>query len=264
MTIHRVFPHLVLFGALGLALAACGGSSTPDAAPSAANANPGPPGATGTIATVAATSFEVQNARSGQVTVDFSGSTTITKTVQGSASDVAVGDCVTVAPDMANGNAPGTAAEPVAAAAVTISPAAAQGCRPGAGFAAGNGRNGGGGADMGARPSGGAQPSAANGAGGGRRGRGTFGTVSAVSANGFTLQETSGTATVTTSSSTMFLKTQTADKAALVVGQCATAVGQADDSGTVTATAISVRAPGPNGCVAGAGRGSQATAGNGG
>lgn len=262
MTIRRVFPHLVLFGALGLALAACSGSSSTsaDAASSAApNANPGPPGTTGTIATVADTSFAVQSPRAGQVTVDFSGSTTITKTVTGSASDVAVGDCVTVAPDMTNGNAPGTAAEPVAASAVTISPATAQGCRPGMGF-------GGGGANMGARPSGGARPSAANGAGGGRRGRGTFGTVSAVSAHGFTVQETSATATVTTSASTTFLKTQTADKAALVVGQCATAVGQADDAGTVTATAISVRAPGPNGCVAGmsAGRGGQGTGGNGG
>ncbi|HEY0815929.1 MAG TPA: DUF5666 domain-containing protein [Pseudonocardia sp.] len=242
---RRVLPHLVLFGALGLAMAGCGGSSatTSDgAATGAPNGNPGPPGATGTIAAVAATSFQVQSTRAGQVTVNFSGSTTITKMTTGSASDVAVGDCVTVAPDQTDGNAPGTAAEPVLAATVAVSPAAAQGCRPGMAF------GGGGGAGMGARPSGAPRPSGANGAGGGRRVRGTFGTISAVSANGFTVQETSGTAAVTTSPSTVFLKTQTADRSALVVGQCATAVGQAD-SGTVTATAVSVRAPGPNGCV---------------
>lgn len=250
MTIHRVLPHLVLFGALGLALAACGGGSSTasDGAPSGApNANPGPPGTTGTIAAVAATSFEVQSPRAGQVTVDFSGTTAITRTAKGSAADLAVGDCVVVTPDMASGNPPGTATEPVVAASVTVSPGSAQGCRPGMAF-------GGGGADAGARPSGGPRPSGANGAGGGRRGRGTFGTVSAVSAGGFTVQETSGTATVTTSPSTAYLKTQAADKSALVVGQCATAVGQADSTGQVAASAISVRAPGPNGCAGTGGR----------
>jgi hypothetical protein len=249
MIMHRALPSAVLFGVLGLALAACGGSSpaTSDAAPQSAGsaANPGPPGTTGTISAVAASSLVVQNARSGQVTIDFSGSTAISRTATGSASDVAVGDCVAVMSDAAGGGAPATNAGPVAASTVTVTPAAAQGCRPGMGMGAGG---------AGARPGGGARPSGANGAGGARRPRGTFGTVSAVSASGFTVQETSGTATVTTSPSTAYLKTQTADKSVLVVGQCATAVGQANGSGPVKATAISVRAPGPNGCAVGGGR----------
>ncbi|MDT7573826.1 MAG: hypothetical protein QOH17_159, partial [Pseudonocardiales bacterium] len=233
---QRALSVPLLVGALGLALAACGGgSTTSDAAPASAAPNAGPPGTTGTIAAVAATSLQVQNARAGKVTVDFSGTTTITRTVAGAAADVKAGDCVAVMSGAANGAA-ATTSGPVAATVVTVSPASGQGCRSAMGM--------GGGGGGGARPSAGAQPSGANGA---RRPRGTVGTVGAVAASSFTVLDTNGTTTVTTSSSTTYLKTESADKSALVVGQCATAVGQAA-SGTVTATAISVRAPGANGC----------------
>ena len=234
----------VLVGALGLAVAACGGSSTTASDAAAPSANPAPPGTTGTIAAVAATSIKVQNPRTGQVTVDFSGSTAITRTAAASAADLVVGGCVAVTPATANGG--GASTGPVAAGTVMISQSTGQGCRPGAGMGAGGG---------GARPSGAPLPSAANGGNAARRARGVLGTVSAISASGFTVQETSGSATVTTSASTTYLKTQSADHSALVVGQCATAIGQADDTGTLTATAISVRAPGPGGCAAGVGGG---------
>jgi hypothetical protein len=234
----------VLVGALGLAVAACGGSSTTASDAAAPSANPAPPGTTGTIAAVAATSIKVQNPRTGQVTVDFSGSTAITRTAAASAADLVVGGCVAVTPATANGG--GASTGPVAAGTVMISQSTGQGCRPGAGMGAGGG---------GARPSGAPLPSAANGGNAARRARGVLGTVSAISASGFTVQETSGSATVTTSASTTYLKTQSADHSALVVGQCATAIGQADDTGTLMATAISVRAPGPGGCAAGVGGG---------
>jgi Domain of unknown function (DUF5666) len=252
MTVQRALSVPLLIGALGLALAACGGGSTTSAAaPASAAPNAGAPGTTGTIAAVTATSLQVQNARAGKVTVDFSGTTTITRTVAGTKADVAAGDCVAVMSNTAAGAA-GTTAGPVAATAVTVSPASGQGCRPAVGM-------GGGGGGGGARPSAGAQPSGANGA---RRPRGTFGTVGAVAASSFTVQDTNGTTTVTTSPSTTYLKTETADKSALVVGQCATALGQAAGE-TMTATAISVRAPGANGCGgAGGGRGGQQMSGS--
>jgi hypothetical protein len=252
MTVQRALSVPLLVGALGLALAACGGgSTTSDTAPASATPNAGPPATTGTIAAVTATSLQVQNARAGKVTVDFSGTTAITRTVAGTKADVAAGDCVAVMSTTAS-SAAGTTAGPVAATSVTVSPASGQGCRPAMGM-------GGGGGGGGARPGASARPSGANGA---RRPRGTFGTVGAVAASSFTVQDTDGTTTVTTSPSTTYLKTETADKSALVVGQCATAVGQAA-SGTVTATAISVRAPGVNGCGgAGGGRGGQQMSGS--
>ena len=247
MTVQRALSVPLLVGALGLALAACGGgSTTSDTTPASAAPNAGPPGTTGTIAAVAASSLQVQNARARKVTVDFSGTTAITRTVAGTKADVAAGDCVAVMSATAGAATSGL----VAATSVTVSPASGQGCRPGMGF--------GGGGGGGARPSAGAQPSGVN----ARRPRGTFGTVGAVAASSFTVQDTDGTTTVTTSPSTTYLKTATADKSALVVGQCATAVGQTA-SGTLTATAISVRAPGANGCGGtGGGRGGQQTNGS--
>lgn len=44
-------------------------------------------------------------------------------------------------------------------------------------------------------------------------------------------------------------RTEPATAKALAVGTCATAVGKADDTGTVAATAISLRQAGPQGCV---------------
>ena len=217
MTVQRALSVPLLVGALGLALAACGGgSTTSDTTPASAAPNAGPPGTTGTIAAVAASSLQVQNARAGKVTVDFSGTTAITRTVAGTAADIKAGDCVAVMSTAADG-ASATTGGPVAAGAVTVSPASGQGCRSAMGMGFGGGGGGG------ARPSAGAQPGGANGA---RRPRGTVGTVGAVAASSFTVLDTNGTTTVTTSKSTTYMKTQTADKSALVVGQCATAVGQ--------------------------------------
>ncbi len=61
--------------------------------------------------------------------------------------------------------------------------------------------------------------------------------------------------TVTTTSSTTYSETETATKANLKVGLCATAIGQTDDTGAVTARTISLNTPTASGCTAGFGGG---------
>jgi hypothetical protein len=54
--------------------------------------------------------------------------------------------------------------------------------------------------------------------------------------------------TVTVSASTVITKPKAATAAALKIGECVTALGSTDDTGAVTATAISIRAADANGC----------------
>ena len=54
-----------------------------------------PTAASGTLAALSGTSLEVQNPTSGQVTVNWSPTTTFSQTVTVPASTLAVGDCVT-------------------------------------------------------------------------------------------------------------------------------------------------------------------------
>ena len=62
--------------------------------------------------------------------------------------------------------------------------------------------------------------------------------------------------TVTVTDATTYTKSEAADASAIVVGQCASARGEADDSGKVTATSITVSAPTDGECSTGfAGRG---------
>jgi hypothetical protein len=59
---------------------------------------------------------------------------------------------------------------------------------------------------------------------------------------------------VTTTATTKYLKVVTASPSVLKVGQCITAVGQANSIGTIAARSIQISQPGPNGCVTGFGR----------
>ncbi|GAB2999601.1 DUF5666 domain-containing protein [Amycolatopsis acidiphila] len=230
-------------GALALTLAACGSSgggtaATPAAQAPASGANNAArgPAASGTIAAVAASSIEVQNPSSGQVTVNFSSSTTFTNRVSAALSDVTVGSCVAVT---------GTGT-PVAAKTVEISATDSGTCAAGgAGMRPQNGT----GSSRPSRPSGAARPSGANG-----QGRGTFGKVTAVSGSGFTVEQDNRQTGATTSvqvsvdATTTYTKSGSANSSALKVGECATATGQADDTGAVTAKTISLSQAGPNGC----------------
>lgn len=270
----------LIAGALAVGLIACGGGSTPAAStntstpPTSRPSGPQtPPGTFGTAAAVNATSVEVQNPTNGQVTVNFSSSTTFSDTVSGTLADVTVGSCVTVS-STATGTSRPAAGTPITARTVSISQATANGCTAG-GFGGGGGRGGAGGngTTRPNRPSGSPRPSGTNGAGRGNFGGFAFGSVTAVSATGFTVhsaargQNAATDTAVTVNSSTTYSKVESATSSALAVGDCIAAVGSTDDTGAVTAKTIGISKAGPNGCTqgfaGGRGRGGNGGGGNG-
>jgi uncharacterized membrane protein len=202
---------------------------------------------------VSASSVEVQNPQNGQVTVNFNASTTFTNTVSATLADVTVGSCVSVT--SATG---GARATNLTARTVMITTAGANGCAAG-GFGGGGGFVGGGGASRTPNPSRQPRPSGAPGAPG-NFGR-AFGSVTALSANGFTVHGMARGSnpaidtTVTVNSTTTYTKSASATSSALAVGECIAALGPADDTGAVTARTIVISKAGPNGCVAGFRRG---------
>jgi hypothetical protein len=263
MSAQRSVYLALVAGALAMALAACGGGTgTPTAAgptttraagPSGAGRGNPPPGTFGTAAAVTANNVEVQNPQNGQVTVNFTASTTFTDTVPATLADVTVGSCVTVA--AATG---GTQAKALTARTVTVSAPASGGTCAAGGFGGG----GGGGAQPGttrtpnpSRP----RPTGTNGAP--ANFGAAFGSVTAASPTGFTVQGVARgtnpavTTVVTVNSTTTYTKTAAATSSALAVGDCVTAVGTADDTGAVAARTINISKPGPTGCTAGFGRG---------
>jgi hypothetical protein len=68
---------------------------------------------------------------------------------------------------------------------------------------------------------------------------------------------------VSTSPST-YTKTEAAKGSAVVVGSCVTVLGSKSSSGSLTATSVSIRAAGPNGCSGFGGRGGSGGGGGGG
>lgn len=215
--------------ATAVAVSACGSpSSSSPAAESTTQSQSSPPprGTVGTVAAVTAADIKVQNPRTGQVRVTFTPSTIFTKTVTATVGDLAVGDCA-----FATGPASqpaGTQAGPLTATSVLISPATADGTCLGRGARAGGGRG---------------------------RTMATSGKITSVNGSGFVIQEGTAntTRTVAATATTAFTKTVTTDKSGLSVGQCVTVMGPSDDTGTVAASSISVRQPGPNGCLGGFG-----------
>jgi Domain of unknown function (DUF5666) len=266
---RRWAPTLAGAGIVVLAVAACGGagsaatpaatvasSAAPTSSPAPTGARAAFPGTVGTAAAVSGSTLEVQNPTSGQVTVTFSASTAITETVTVTSKDVTVGSCVTVVGQPA---ATGAAAKPVTATSVTISAPVKGNCTAAGGFGGFGRGGGGGGAGAGSSPrpsfSPRPQPSGSRGAFGRGGFGGADGKVTSVSASGFVVQGknpaagTDTSVTVTTSSTTKYLKTVTAGPSALKVGQCITAVGTPNSIGAVAARSIRISQPGPNGCV---------------
>ncbi|MDQ1720290.1 MAG: hypothetical protein QOI26_24, partial [Pseudonocardiales bacterium] len=107
------------------------------------------------------------------------------------------------------------------------------------------------GAPTGGRPSGG---------GGGGFGNIANGKVTALSATSMAVQvldrttNATSTDTVTLTPSTTYTETGAAASTALQVGECVTATGTANSTGTVAASRIALSAAGPNGCSIGFGR----------
>lgn len=196
------------------------------------------PGADGEVAAVDGSTAQVQSSEAGQVAVTWTATTTFTKQVAASLADVVVGDCVMVEPaesEEAEPDATPTQPIEVTAASVRISEPTDGTCTP----------TGGPGGGMG--PPEGAPVSPPDGARTQVRGiGGAFGTVSAVSADGFTVvssfpgAEEETTVTVTVAEATTYSTTAQGAASDVQVGVCVRAEGKTDSTGAVTATRIAV------------------------
>ena len=240
-------------GALLLTLASCGKDQVDDTATDTSAAGTGaqgstsfsgPPGASGEVADVSGRTMQVQNATLGQVAVTWTATTTFSQQIAASLKDVSVGDCVMVTSDSGSASA---ATDAIDADTVRITPAVDGQCTPGGGPGSGPGRLMTSGPAPEGMPSG--MPSGApqrmDGAGG------AFGTVTAVSATGFTVDSvrppasgSTDTATasikVTVTDDTSYTTTAKATSAAVKVGVCVDARGAEDSTGAVTADTVAI------------------------
>jgi len=253
---------VLLFGT-----AACGADPATEALDPAAadssSADPdqltqGPPGASGEVAEVSGRTMQVQSPMSGQVAVTWTAKTTFTQQVAASLADVSVGDCVMVTPAGDETASPSTEAPAeVTAGSVRITAAEGGSC--------GRGMTGGPGMDLnGAPPS--MPPGGASG-GPIRVAAGAVGKVTAVSADGFTVEsvvpsvpsspgttpdadaeeETSPVA-VTVTGDTSYTTTAEATSAAVKAGVCVDAQGDEDATGAITADRVDVSPKTDDGC----------------
>lgn len=263
---------LVLLAACSGDTADAGSTGTADAgdtaqaqAPSGQGGGGMPGGGTsGEIAAVTDALLQVQG-DDGQTAVAWDDTTTITQTVTAALSDVTVGSCVVA---FTSGD------EGAAATSVAITAATDDGCTGGFG---GGGSGGGFPAD-GDLPSGmptdlpegaempdGAPTDMPSGGAGGGFGGATAGLVTAVDGSTIIVESTGApgagdatttTATVTVDDATTFTRTVAADATAIAVGRCVTAQGEADSSGQVAATSLTLSDATDDGCSTGfSGRG---------
>jgi hypothetical protein len=200
---------------LALGLTACGPAPSAAPAPTTSQRQGFPqrrPGVSGTVAALSDNTMQVQNTQ-GQTAVTFGAATHFTDTTAASLAGVTTGECVLATGTSGSGGA-------ITATSVSIMDSCAN--RPG-------------------------QPRAAA-----TRRQFAAGTVKSLSSKGFTLARTTGgTVTVTVGAHTTYAKTTPATATALAVGECVMASGQADSTGTVTATTVAIRPAGPNGCTTG-------------
>lgn len=233
-------------------------------------------GTSGLIAAVEGRTLQVQTPTQ-QTAVVYTTATRITRLLASTAAALKVGECVTALParpagapaggprpTMSPTTSPTPPSGPVEAATVQLRAATRGSCDLG-------GRPGGdGGPDAGtprptgtrtAGPSGGASNRGGFGGGIGGAGFGAFGTIASVGQGSFTVTEAARagaagstaprTVTVKDARTTVFLLESQANAAAIKVGECARATGRPDDTGTVTATALTL-SPATNGTCAGA------------
>jgi hypothetical protein len=247
-------------GAIGLAACfgavACGGAS---AGGSAATATPSP-SANGRLGFAGNAAFGelvqingstlILSSSTGDSTVTYGTTTTITQTATETVADITAGDCISVTGSKGADGA-------IIATSMTLSAPAKGSCS--AAGQRGGGSDGAGGASP--RPSfspGGnfSPPAGASDI--------TFarGQVKAISGTTLTITETSGTTGTTATSATVTVPTTVkvsvstvVTSSALETGQCLTAIGAKDTSGTVAATALTISPAGANGCTAGFGGG---------
>ncbi|NUU16060.1 hypothetical protein HP550_02185 [Cellulomonas humilata] len=256
-----------------LVLAGCSAGTSQAAAPTASATPqqqqdgggaqpPGGGGASGEIATVTGTVMQVRS-DDAQTAVTWTDATTFSATVAGTLADVTVGSCVVAVSTATTDDTTDTSA-PVEATSIRITQPSDDGTCAG-GFGGFAGGPGGGDRPDGAptdlpsmRAPDGAPTDLPSGAPDGARmfGGGASGTVTAIDGSTLTVETTgpddaTTSRTVTVTDATTYTTTAAADASAMVVGQCATARGEADDSGKVTATSITVSAPTDGDCTTG-------------
>jgi hypothetical protein len=250
---------VLLFG-----VASCGNPASPAGDPAGGTSSsafgqpggaggPSTPGASGEVAAVSAKTMQVQSQASGQVAVTWTAKTTFTHQVSASLSDLAVGDCVVVASAAGTSDSP---AGEVDADDVRISEAVDGSCAP---MAAGGNAPGQPQGDPSGMPSGMPTDMPTDGMSGGPvRAGGAFGTVTAVTADGFTVESPSPAAPGESSDSDTRPTTQTTEVSvsvtdgttfttmaettakAVKVGVCVDARGDSDSTGAVTAKTVRV------------------------
>lgn len=205
----------------------------------------------GEIAAVDGKTLQVQDA-TAQTAVTYTSRTRFTAQVNGSVSDLDQGDCVVVFSSSTDQNA-----SAVTATAVSVSESVDGTCAAGFGGRPSgppSGQPSGGGQAPSAAPSGG-HPSGAPSAGmpdGGGRPR--SGKVTAISGDHLTVavsqpdSKDTSDVTVAATGKTTVTVTKASTSSAAEVGVCATVNGKADDTGAVTATTITLRDAGADGC----------------
>jgi len=218
---------------LSLAAAACGTVSSAGA-PSTGSRDANL--TDGTLVRVSGTTL-VLSTSSGDVTVNFTGSTPISDTSMGSDADITVGSCIT-----ASGSEDGTGA--IIATDVTVSTAVNASCSSGASGVNPGGFPGGR-PDFTFRPRetpSGLTPDFTS----------VRGMVTAVNGAAVTVQEASGTSGSVTVPATARVSTSTPGSPSdLVAGACVAAIGPRGSSGTVTARSLLIEPAGPSGCFTG-------------
>jgi hypothetical protein len=266
-TLHSLTLAPVVALSCGLLLLAGCSSTTSSAAPGAGPSTGAQTGGrggmggaadpgrvSGEIAAVEGKTLQIQDG-SAQTAVTYTSKTTFTAQVAGSVSDLDEGDCVVVFSSTTDENA-----SSVTATSVSGSEAVDGTCA--AGFGGAGARPSG--APGGQPPVGSQAPSAAPGGtppggapsagmpGGGGRPR--SGKVTSINGDQLTVavsqpsSEDTSDVTVTTTDSTTVTVAQASKASAAKAGVCATVNGKADDTGAVTATTITLRDAGADGC----------------
>jgi len=236
---------IVVGVAAAAVLAGCGsiGSTAGAASANAAKASPSPDrGAfgnaiVGQVSQVGGGKMTVAQ-QNGSVNVTFDSTTSVLQTGAGAISEAVPGTCV-----VATGttDAGGT----ITARTFQVQLNMNGNCTPPAGVGGGQGP---GAAGFSPRPG---RGSPSPGAGGGPPANfaNVRGKLTNVSGSTMTVQPQTGSpVTVMVSSSTTVTRLVSSSTARLAAGECVTATGQRDSSGTVKARSILISAPGPNGC----------------
>ncbi len=258
------------------ALASVAGAATPPAH--------APSGASGSVAALSGTTMEVQNPSTGQTAVNWTTTTTFSKSVTEAVSSLAAGDCVTVTGAPSKSSKTTIEARSISVVAATSTGSCTEQFRAdgaaGAGGANGPGGGGfrfGGGGEGGT--TGGTRPTFKAGSGRGFAGSANIaiatGKVTGVSGStvkvtgyditpgqfGPNTKSTSKAKTpttpkteslkITTTSTTTVGATQTAAATDLAVGDCVSAFGPAATNGAVTATTVRITSTGGKTCTGG-------------